>query len=131
MHHLTYFFIKFILKGITTQIRTRISLKNLTFASRCRHYGLFHQILGVAFYSWIIFSSSPNIAKNLVKFCCVFCKLDHLACGPNILPVYGKGKMPAVILRFYYMPDGLTSIIHNKIPGMLGADEKIIREKCC
>ena len=56
---------------------------------------LFHQILGVAFFqfagslfeifqqhfSQIIFSSSPNIAENFVEFCCVFCKLDHLACN--------------------------------------------------
>ena len=39
--------------------------------------------------------------------------------------------MTAVILKCYYMPNGLTSIKHNTIPniflGMLGEDEKIIR----
>ena len=56
---------------------------------------LFQQILGVTsfqfarllftiFYqnlSLFIFSSSPNIPENLVEFCCVLSKLDHLACN--------------------------------------------------
>ena len=56
-------------------------------------YSLFHQILGVAFFQIakfkiclqnfcrIIFPSSPNIVENLVEVCCVFCKLDNLACN--------------------------------------------------
>ena len=43
----------------------------------------------------IIFLSSPNIAKNLMEFCGVFCKLDHLA--RNIFPVLkGDGEPRAV-----------------------------------
>ena len=52
-----------------------------------------HQILGVSFFQFtqalfkifqqdffqIIYSPSPNIAEILVEFCCVFCKLNHLA----------------------------------------------------
>ena len=58
-------------------------------------YSLFQQILRVDFFqfarslfkkfqqifSWIIFSSSPNIPENLVDFFCVLAKLDHLACN--------------------------------------------------
>ena len=58
------------------------------------------------------FLSPPNRAENLVKFCRVFCKLDHLACNKI---VNCNGEMRAVILKMYYMPNGLTSIIHNKI----------------
>ena len=56
------------------------------------YHSLFHQIPGVAFFqfsrllfkifvwifSWVIFLSSLNIPENLVEFCCVFFKLDHL-----------------------------------------------------
>ena len=43
--------------------------------------------------------------RFFVEFGCVFCKLAHLACNKR-----------AVIFKIYYMPNGLTSTIHNKIP---------------
>ena len=34
--------------------------------------------------------------------------------------------------EFYYMPNGLTSKIPNKIaPGMLGGNKEMVREKNC
>ena len=78
---------------------------------------LIHQILGVAFFQftqalfeifkWIFscyFFIFPQ-HRFFVEFGCVFCKLAHLACNKR-----------AVILKIYYMPKGLTSTIHNKIP---------------
>ena len=57
----------------------------------------------------------PNIPENLVQFCCVFWKLDHLAC--NRILVSRKWFLKrAVILKIYYMPNGLTSLIHEKHP---------------
>ena len=40
----------------------------------------------------------------------------------------------AVILKIYYMPNGLTSLFTKKsteFSGMLGEDEKMFREKNC
>ena len=41
-----------------------------------------------------------------------FVKLDNLV--DNIFPVLGE--MRSVIFYFYYMPNGLFSMIHNTIP---------------
>ena len=95
------------------------------------YYSLFHQILGVAFFQFtrslfenfqqifsrIIFSSSPSIPENLVDFLRVLSKLDHLACNK-----FSKSHLSTfyniitVKQEFYYMPNGLTYKIHNKIP---------------
>ena len=53
--------------------------------------------------SLVIFLSSPIIPENLVQFCCVFCKLDHFK------------RAVGLILKMYYMPFGLTLLIHKQI----------------
>ena len=113
-------------------------------------YSLFHQILGVALFqfagslfeisqqifSQIIFSSSPNIAENFVKFCCVFCKLDYLACNRILVLFHGddvkercdfENLLHAKWSNFDYN----TPKKSTKFTGMLGEDEKMIREKFC
>ena len=58
-------------------------------------YSLFYQILGVAFFQFAprclkffseifiasFFSFSLNFPGNLVEFCCVLWKIDHLVCN--------------------------------------------------
>ena len=81
----------------------------------------------------IIFSCSPKILENLVQFCCLLAKLDHLACNKfsklqlssTLLP-WNKNPINAKWSNFQNTQQNCT-----KFSGMLGEYEKIIREKRC
>ena len=61
-----------------------------------------------------IFKSCPNISIKFVKFKAELQKLDHLTCSKlrNMTSLY---KPITLILRFYYMSNGLTFEILNMI----------------
>ena len=63
----------------------------------------------------INFSSRPNIPENLVIFFRVLAKLDHLACNKFSKLQLELFNTIGVKQESYYMPNGLTSKIHNKI----------------
>ena len=107
-------------------------------------YSLFHQILGVAFFQFAgslfeifkqnfsrsIFSSSPNIAENFVEFCCVFCKLDHLACTVVEFLFHGNDVEERCdvenLLHAKWSNFDNTTKKSTKFSGMLAEDEKMI-----
>lgn len=71
----------------------------------------------------IIFANRKKIAQFIISICSILQTIPSLALLAIMVPLFGVGKVPAIIALFIY---SLLPILRNAFLGMRGVDENLL-----